>query len=110
MMPGMVGLALATELGMRPVVAHYHLGLGKLYRRTGKQQQAQEHLAAATAMYREIGMTYWLISAEANSRNTECAQKYHAVCAPHANFTQELPRKLLSTRAKEPQRREREKR
>jgi hypothetical protein len=36
-------LALASELGMRPLVAHCHLGLGKLYRRTGKRQQAQEH-------------------------------------------------------------------
>jgi len=35
-----------------------HLGLGKLYRRTGKQ--AQEHLTTATTMYREMGMTYWL--------------------------------------------------
>ena len=53
-------MALATELGMRPLVAHCHLGLGKLYRRTGKPEQAQEHLAAATAMYRDMGMTYWL--------------------------------------------------
>jgi hypothetical protein len=30
---------------MRPLVAHCHLGLGKLYRRTGKREQAQEHLA-----------------------------------------------------------------
>ena len=36
-------LALADELGMRPLVAHCHLGLGKLYRRTGKREQAQEH-------------------------------------------------------------------
>jgi tetratricopeptide (TPR) repeat protein len=59
-------LALAGELGMRPLVAHCHLGLGKLYRRTGKQQQAQEHLTAATTMYREMGMTCWLEKAEAN--------------------------------------------
>jgi tetratricopeptide (TPR) repeat protein len=58
-------LALATELGMRPLIAHCHLGLGKLYRRTGKREQAQEHLATATAMYREMGMTYWLEKAEA---------------------------------------------
>ena len=57
-------LALATELGMRPLVAHCHLGLGKLYRRTGKRQQAHEHLATATTMYREMGMTYWLEKAE----------------------------------------------
>jgi tetratricopeptide (TPR) repeat protein len=53
-------LALAGELGMRPLVAHCHLGLGKLSRRTGKREQAQEHLTIATTMYREMGMTYWL--------------------------------------------------
>jgi tetratricopeptide (TPR) repeat protein len=58
-------LALAEELGMRPLVAHCHLGLGKLYRRTDKREQAQEHLATATTMYREMGMTYWLEQAEA---------------------------------------------
>src|SRR5262245_55149960 len=35
-----------------------HLGLGKLYRRTGKREQAQEHLTTATTMYRQMGMTY----------------------------------------------------
>ena len=57
-------LALAGRLGMRPLVAHCHLGLGKLYRRTGKQQEAKEHFATATTMYREMGMTYWLEKAE----------------------------------------------
>jgi hypothetical protein len=42
-----------------------HLGLGKLYRRTDKREQAQEHLAAATTMYREMGMMYFLQKAEA---------------------------------------------
>jgi hypothetical protein len=46
-------------------VAHCHLGLGKLYRRTDKREQAREHLATATTMYREMGMTYWLEKAEA---------------------------------------------
>jgi tetratricopeptide (TPR) repeat protein len=58
-------LALATERSMRPEVAHCHLGLAKLYRRTGKREQAQEHLTTATTMYREMGMTYWLEKAEA---------------------------------------------
>jgi tetratricopeptide (TPR) repeat protein len=53
-------LARATELGMRPLVAHCHLGLGKLYRRTGKREQAQEHLTTATTMYREMDMRFWL--------------------------------------------------
>jgi tetratricopeptide (TPR) repeat protein len=59
-------LALAGELGMRPLVAHCHLGLGKLYRRTGKREQAQEHLTAATTMYREMDMRFWLEKAEAD--------------------------------------------
>ncbi len=45
---------------MRPLVAHCHLGLGKLYRRTGQRDRAQEHLTTSTTMYREMGMTYWL--------------------------------------------------
>jgi tetratricopeptide (TPR) repeat protein len=51
---------LAAALGMRPLVAHCHLGLGKLCRRTDKREQAREHFAIATTMYREMGMTYWL--------------------------------------------------
>ena len=51
---------MATELGMRPLVAHCHLGLGALYRRTGKREQALELLTTATTMYREMGMMYWL--------------------------------------------------
>jgi predicted ATPase/class 3 adenylate cyclase len=58
-------LALAGELGMRPLVAHCHLGLGKLYRRTNNRERAREHLTTATTMYREMGMTYWLEKAEA---------------------------------------------
>ena len=45
---------------MRPLVAHCHLGLGKLDRRTGKRQQAQEHLTTAATMYREMDMGFWL--------------------------------------------------
>ena len=58
-------LALAEELGMRPLVAHCHLGLGKLYRRTGKREKAQEQISIAATMYREMGMRFWLEQAEA---------------------------------------------
>ena len=50
---------------MRPLVAHCHLGLGKLYRRTGDRAKAQEHLTTATTMYREMGMSFWLEKADA---------------------------------------------
>ena len=59
-----LALALAKELGMRPLVAHCHLGLGKLYRRTGKHEQARDHLTSATTMYREMDMRSWLEQAE----------------------------------------------
>ena len=58
-------LALAEELGMRPLQAHCHLGLGKLYRRTGKRQETQEHLATALTMYHEMDMRLWPEQAEA---------------------------------------------
>jgi hypothetical protein len=45
---------------MRPVVAHCHAGLARLAFRTGRRADAGERLAIATAMYREMGMTYWL--------------------------------------------------
>jgi len=57
-------LALAEPRGMRPQVAHCHFGLGKLHRRRGDREKAQEHLATAMAMYREMGMTYWLEQAK----------------------------------------------
>src|SRR2546425_313848 len=58
-------MRVAEELGMRPLAGRCHLGLGELYRRTDKRQQAQEHLGTATMMYREMGMTYWLERADA---------------------------------------------
>jgi predicted ATPase/class 3 adenylate cyclase len=58
-------LALAEELGMRPLVANCHLGLGTLHSRTGKVDQAHTDLAAAMALYRAMEMTFWLPQAEA---------------------------------------------
>jgi tetratricopeptide (TPR) repeat protein len=58
-------LALAKELGMRPLQAHCHLGLGTLYARTGQRQQAQAALSAAIDLYRAMGMPFWLPKAEA---------------------------------------------
>jgi tetratricopeptide (TPR) repeat protein len=57
-------LALATELGMRPLVAHCHFGLGKLYEKTNKREQAREHLTTAITMYREMDMQFWLEQAQ----------------------------------------------
>jgi hypothetical protein len=49
---------------MRPRVAHCHLGLGKLYRRSGNGAKACERLTVATTMRREMDMGFWLEKAE----------------------------------------------
>ena len=59
------GLALAEELGLRPLGACCHLGLGALYRRAGKRQEAQGHLTTAQAMFGEMDMRYWWEQTEA---------------------------------------------
>ena len=58
-------LALAEELGMRPLVAHCHLGLGLLYSQIGCGAQARATLSAAIELYRAMDMTFWLPQAEA---------------------------------------------
>jgi hypothetical protein len=58
-------LALAEALGMRPLVAHCHLGLGRLYGQTGRGAQARAALSAAIALYRAMDMAFWLPEAEA---------------------------------------------
>jgi predicted ATPase/class 3 adenylate cyclase len=58
-------LALAEALGMRPLQAHCHLGLGTLYAKTGQQEQAHAELSTAIEMYRAMDMTFWLPETEA---------------------------------------------
>jgi len=58
-------LALAEKLGMRPLQAHCHLGLGTLYSRMGRVEQGRAELSAAIELYRAMDMTFWLPQAEA---------------------------------------------
>jgi hypothetical protein len=58
-------LALAVELGMRPLVAHCHHGLGQLYARIGCRAKARAELSAAVELYRMMDMSFWLPHAEA---------------------------------------------
>jgi tetratricopeptide (TPR) repeat protein len=58
-------LALADELGMRPLQAHCHQGLGTLYAKTGRPEQARAELSAAIVLYRAMDMTFWLPQTEA---------------------------------------------
>jgi class 3 adenylate cyclase/tetratricopeptide (TPR) repeat protein len=58
-------LALAEELGMRPLQAHCHRSLGTLYGKTGQREQARTALSTAIEMYTSMDMTFWLPQTEA---------------------------------------------
>jgi tetratricopeptide (TPR) repeat protein len=66
-------IALAEALGMRPLQAHCHLGLGTLYTRAGQREQAGAALSAALALYRAMDMTFWIPQAEAALGQTAAA-------------------------------------
>jgi hypothetical protein len=68
-----LGLALTEELGMRPLMAQCHLGLGRLGLQAGRAQLAETHLTAASTMFREMGMSYWLEKAELTERRPATA-------------------------------------
>lgn len=61
---------LAGALGMRPLIAHCHFGLGRLYASTGRLELAREHLMAAMTMYREMDMGAWLERAQASLKES----------------------------------------
>jgi len=58
-------LALAEELGMRPLQAHCHLGLGTLSAKGGRVEQGRAELSIAIALFQSMAMTFWLPQAEA---------------------------------------------
>jgi tetratricopeptide (TPR) repeat protein len=58
-------LALAEKLGMRPLQAHCHRGLGMLYSNMGRLEEARAALATAIELYCAMEMTFWLPQAEA---------------------------------------------
>jgi tetratricopeptide (TPR) repeat protein len=65
-------LALAEELGMRPLQAHCHHGLGRLYSQTGRGEEARAELSVAITLYRTMDMTFWLPQAEAALAQVAC--------------------------------------
>ena len=64
-------LTLANALGMRPLQAHCHRGLGTLYAATGQREQARTALSTAMEMYRAMEMTFWLPETEATLAQME---------------------------------------
>jgi tetratricopeptide (TPR) repeat protein len=64
-------LALAEELGMRPLQAHCHRSLGTLYAAMGQREQARAELSTAMELYRTMEMMFWLPQAEATLTQVE---------------------------------------
>jgi len=57
-------MAVASELGMAPLVAHCHLGLGRSYGRAKRGEPAHDHLARAADLYRSLEMPFWIRETE----------------------------------------------
>src|SRR5262245_17070165 len=55
--------ALSLELGMRPLHAHCHVGLGKTYVAIGAVQHACAEMVAAIDRYSSMEMNLWLARA-----------------------------------------------
>jgi tetratricopeptide (TPR) repeat protein len=77
-------LALARELGMRPLQAQCHCALGELAKTAGGKREASEQFGTAVAMFREMGMQFWLEKAESALKNLEAAP---ALCSRLASST-----------------------
>jgi hypothetical protein len=60
--------AVSAQAPVRWMVCHE--GIGLLCQRGGAALQGEEHLATAAAMYREMGMTYWLEKAGTETRES----------------------------------------
>jgi class 3 adenylate cyclase/tetratricopeptide (TPR) repeat protein len=53
-------IALTGELGMLPLLARSHLGLGRLYLRAGAQDRGEDQLLTATRQFVRLDMPFWV--------------------------------------------------
>ena len=56
-------LSLAEAMGMLPLAAHVHVGLGSLHKGAGRHPLSQEHMERGTAIYRQLDMPFWAAKA-----------------------------------------------
>jgi hypothetical protein len=61
-------IGLCEQLGLRPLLARAHLGLGQLHRQGGQMQAAEAHLATAVVLFSDLGMRTWLDRSEPELR------------------------------------------
>jgi transcriptional regulator with AAA-type ATPase domain/tetratricopeptide (TPR) repeat protein len=57
--------ALSTELDMRPLGAHCHLGMGRAALLAKDRDVAEQHLRSAVGAFSELGMDFWSAQASA---------------------------------------------
>ncbi|MEX2220513.1 MAG: sigma 54-interacting transcriptional regulator [Candidatus Rokuibacteriota bacterium] len=62
-------MALAEELGMRPLLAHCHLGRARLEQRASRTAAARRLFTASIDGFRELDMPYWVERAETEARS-----------------------------------------
>ena len=53
-------IALAEEVEMCPLLARCHLGIGRLYLRTGDRDRAEAHHLTVTRLFSAMDMPPWL--------------------------------------------------
>jgi tetratricopeptide (TPR) repeat protein len=69
------GIEIADELKLKSSTAVGHFYLGELNASSGRIEEAIEHLRKAEAMFREMGMDYWLGKAQSALANTNLRLK-----------------------------------
>jgi tetratricopeptide (TPR) repeat protein len=84
-------IALAEELGLRPLLARSHLGLDQIYRRTGRFDEAEAHLARALVLFSDLAMWAWLDRSEPELR---ALGHLVIVARPHVNLYDYLRQKF----------------
>jgi len=58
------GMKLFKQMKLKPYFAQGFLALGELFSRTGRKEEAREHLQKAESYFQQVGMKYWLNKTE----------------------------------------------
>jgi tetratricopeptide (TPR) repeat protein len=84
-------IAIADELGLRPLLARTHLALGQLQRRAGRAVDAEGNLTTAVVLFSDLGMRSWLDRSEPELR---ALGHLVIVARPHADLYEYLRQKF----------------
>ena len=71
-------MAIAKALAMRPLAGRCRLGLAELHARRGEPARAAAEARRACALFRRMGMQFWLDRAEALVADNSSARAFRA--------------------------------